>query len=313
MPPSLHSRTVAFFILRRSGLPYIIRELVQRRRVTILVYHKLSPEVADRHFEALRQSYNIITLRDYLDFRTKPQKQLPPKALIVTLDDGHKGNYALKPTLEKHAVRATVFLCSGLVDTNRHFWFELTMTDSVRQALKTIRDEDRLKVLAGIGFAETDEHTSRQALSAAEIEEMKSVVDFQSHTVYHPLLPQCSDQRAVDEIFSSKSQLENKLGLHVNALAYPNGDYSAREVAAAEECGYECALTLDLGFNSRTTPPFQLKRICINDDAGLDELFVKASGVWGLLKSLVRGRSKSSDALKITRAEYRNPDCELLR
>jgi poly-beta-1,6-N-acetyl-D-glucosamine N-deacetylase len=291
----------------------MIREIVQRRRVTILVYHKLSPEVADRHFKALRQNYNVISLRDYLDFRTKSKTQLPPKALIVTLDDGHKGNYALMPILEKHEIQSTVFLCSGLVDTNRHFWFEIEMSDSLRQALKHVQDEDRLKVLARMGFAETAEHASRQALSGAEIEEMKPFVDFQSHTVYHPLLPQCSDQRVFDEISNSKFQLENKLALHVRALAYPNGDYSAREVVTAEKCGYQCALTLDFGFNSRTTPAFQLKRICINDDAGLDELLVRASGLWGFLKSLARSRSKSSDIPKVTSAQGQDADCKVFQ
>lgn len=307
------SKEVAFFLLRRSGLPCIIRELVQRWCVTILVYHKLSPGVAERHFDALRRNYNIITLRDYLDFRTKPQRQLPPKALIVTLDDGHKGNYALRPILEKHNIQATVFLCSGLVDTHRHFWFEIEMSDNVRQALKYVRDEERLKTLAAMGFVETAEYPTRHALSAVEITEMKPAVDFQSHTVYHPVLPQCSNQRAVDEISNSKFELENKLALHINALAYPNGDYSSREVIAAEKSGYQCALTLDFGFNSRTTPAFQLKRICISDDAGLDELLVKASGVWGFLKGLLRGSSRRSGLSEVTRAEYRSPDCELLR
>jgi peptidoglycan/xylan/chitin deacetylase (PgdA/CDA1 family) len=157
-----------------------------------------------------------------------------------------------------------------------------------------------------MGFSETAEHATCQALSAREIEEMKPIVDFQSHTIYHPLLPQCTDQRALDEISNSKSQLEDKFGLRIIALAYPNGDYSPREIAAAKQGGYKCALSLDLGFNSRTTPAFQLKRICINDDAGLDELFVKASGLWGFLKNLVRGGSaRRSDSPQAARTEYR--------
>jgi peptidoglycan/xylan/chitin deacetylase (PgdA/CDA1 family) len=309
MTHSRRPKNIAFFLLRISAVPYFIREVVQRRRATILVYHKLSPEVADRHFEALRRSYNIISLADYLDARTNRHRQLPPKALIITLDDGHKGNYALKPVLEKYGITATVFLCSGLADTNRHFWFEIEMSNSVRQGLKGISDEERLKVLAGMGFRETAEQTTRQALSASEIEDMKLVVDFQSHTVDHPVLPQCSDQRAFHQLSDSKIKLEDKFGLRIYALAYPNGDYSAREIAAAEKCGYQCALTLDLGFNSRTTPAFQLKRICINDDAGLDELFVRASGLWGFLRNLVRRRSPhGSDLPRVAAADCRRPD-----
>jgi peptidoglycan/xylan/chitin deacetylase (PgdA/CDA1 family) len=284
-------KTLAFVLLRMSALPYFIREVVQRRRVTILVYHKPSPETVDRHFEVLRRKYNFISLADYVNSRTDVEKRLPPKSLIVTLDDGHSGNYALKPILEKHGVPVTVFLCSGLVGTNRHFWFETEMSNDMRQGLKRLADNERLHVLARLGFSETAEHATRQALSASEIEDMKSVVDFQSHTVYHPLLPQCSGPRAFDEISDSKTQLEDKLGLSVYALAYPNGDYSAREIAAAAASGYKCAVTCECGFNSRKTPAFQLKRISINDDAGLPELLVKASGVWGFVKDLTRRRS----------------------
>ncbi len=301
---------MAFLLLRMSALPYFVRELAQRQRVTILVYHKPSPETADCHFEALRRRYNIVSLADYLAYRTNAHKLLPPKALIVTFDDGHQGNYALKQILEKHGMQATCFLCSGLVGTNRHFWFETEMSDSVRQGLKRVADEERLKVLSRLGFDERAEQRTRQALSASEIEDMKSVVDFQSHTVYHPLLPQCSDPRAFDEIARSKMQLEDEFGLSIYALAYPNGDYSAREIAAAEKSGYECALTLDWGFNSRETPAFQLRRICINDDAGLNELIVKASGVWGFLKNLMRGVS-ARGWLSTPSAEpdWRSPQC----
>ncbi len=303
-------KRTAFLLLRMSAVPYLIREVVQRRRVTILVYHKLPPDIADRHFAALRRKYNIISLAEYMAYRADAGRQLPPKPLIVTFDDGHQGNYALKPVLEKHGIRVTLFLCSGLVGTKRHFWFETEMSNSLRQGLKRVADKQRLEVLAALGFSETAEQPTRQALSASEIEEMKPVVDFQSHTVYHPLLPQCSEPRAFDEIFDSKMQLEDKLGLSIYALAYPNGDYSAREMAAAEKSGYQCALTLDNGFNSRTTPAFQLKRICISDDAGLDELIVKASGLWGFLKNLARGSSaRRSLPSRSTEPDYRSSQC----
>jgi len=302
-------KKLAFLLLRMSGVPYIIREVVQRRRVTILVYHKLPPEIADRHFEVLRQKYNIIGLADYMNSRTEAHKPLPPKPLIVTFDDGHRVNYALKPILEKHGIRATIFLCSGLADTNRHFWFETQMDAGLRQALKGVSDEERIETLAGLGFSETAERATRQVLSASEIEDMKSVVDFQSHTVYHPLLPQCSASRALVEISESKIELENKFGLSIYALAYPNGDYSVREIAAAKASGYSCALTCDVGFNSRTTPPFQLKRICINDDAGITELLVKASGLWGFLKNLAgRGRARQSPVTRGAEPDYLRAD-----
>jgi len=302
-------RRIVFFLLRMSALPFLIRELMQRRRVTILVYHKLPAETADRHFAALRRRYNFISLADYMEARTDLRKALPTKPLVVTFDDGHRVNYSLKAVFARHGVRPTLFLCSGLAGTNRHFWFETEMEEGLRQSLKKVTDEERLEALARLGFSETAERPTRQALSASEIEEMKPVVDFQSHTVYHPLLPQCSSSRAAVEILESKVELEEKFGLSIYALAYPNGDYSAREVAVAEASGYRCALTLEPGFNSRTTPPFQLKRTCISDDAGLDELIVKASGLWGFLKNVSRSsRARRWVLTSEAGTEYGRPD-----
>lgn len=288
-----------------SGVPYLLRELAQRRRVTILVYHKLLPETADCHFKALRRRYNFITLADYVAARADHKGPLPGKSLIVTFDDGHKSNYALKPVFEKYGIRPTSFLCSGLAGTNRHFWYEIEMDESLRQSLKHVSDEERLETLAGLGFSETAENADRQALSAGEIEALKPVVDFQSHTVYHPLLPQCSNLRAAVEISQSKLELENKFGLSIYALAYPNGDYSAREISAAKASGYRCALTLENGSNTRNTPAFQLKRICISDDATLDELIVKASGLWGFLRNLTRNVATR----RLAPARDLAPDC----
>ena len=220
-----------------------------------------------------------------MDYRAGARSSLPPKPLIITMDDGHKSNFDLQSLFAKYNIPVTIFLCSGVVATNRHYWFETALTESMRQALKHVSDQERVTVLASAGFSETTEQSTRQALSAEEINALKSTVDFQSHTVFHPLLPQCSPVRARDEIANSKSQLERNFGLSIYALAYPNGDYSAEDIESAASSGYQCGLTLDCGFNTRKTPPFQLRRICINDDASLDELLVKASGLWGYLRA----------------------------
>jgi peptidoglycan/xylan/chitin deacetylase (PgdA/CDA1 family) len=138
------------------------------------------------------------------------------------------------------------------------------------------------------GHVDTKEYETRQALSCDEIAEMKSLVDFQSHGVFHPVLPACSDERARCEVFESKKTLEHRWGLEICALAYPNGDYSDREISLLRSAGYTCGLTLDPGFNDSATDSFCLRRIPLPDDAGISELIVKASGLWASLRSLWR-------------------------
>ena len=144
-------------------------------------------------------------------------------------------------------------------------------------------------MLSQSGFTQDKEYDSPQALQKTQIDEMRGYVDMQSHTRYHSTLPRCDSEEARREIFESKEVLENEYGLNVFALAYPNGDYSEREISFAKEAGYKCGVTVDAGFNSITTDPFKLKRLSVNDTENIDELIVKASGVWAFFTTL-KGR-----------------------
>jgi peptidoglycan/xylan/chitin deacetylase (PgdA/CDA1 family) len=270
--------------LRLSGAPFFIRKFIQRRKVTIIFYHNPSPSRADRHFEALGCRYNFISLKDFTEARRAGQVgKLPPQSLIVTFDDGFTGNYELLPIFEKHGITPTIFVCSGIVGTNRHFWFEDSKKRPDHEHLKKVTNDERLGALKEIGFEEDKEFDIRQALSKDEIQEMKKIVDFQSHTMFHPILPRCAKERAGREIQGSKEDLANSLGIEAYALAYPNGDYSPGVIGLAKEAGYECGLTIDLGFNDQNTDPFRLKRIYIEDDMDTSVLIVAASGILGLV------------------------------
>ena len=275
-------------MLRVTLIHVLIREFFQRRRVTILLYHAVQPDVLDQHLTVLKRTYTFITLDDYLNAREFDQK-LPPKSLVLTLDDGHASNRALLPVLREHGVFATIFLCTGIVGTQRRFWFKHPGAHPEVPSLKLSPNEERLKDLQQLGFDEYKEFEDRQALSWEEVNEMRDWVDFQPHSMFHPILPRCTDKRVQEEIAGSKRDLEDK-GFAADIFAYPNGDYTRREVRIAQESGYRCALSIDSGFNSDTTDLFRLKRIGIPDGARNSELIVRASGVWSFLRVLVKGR-----------------------
>ena len=279
-------RSALLALLRFSGLPFLIREIWQRKKVTIVVYHALEAARADVHFAALRRRYNVVSLSDFLAVTSRQTtERLPPKALIITIDDGHRSNYELTSVIQRHRIPITIFLCSGIVGTHRHYWWLHTNDAGDVQAMKALPDEQRVQALLGQGHADTREYETRQSLSRDEIGEMKSIVDFQSHTVFHPILPACSIERASWEIIGSKEALESEHGLKIYALAYPNGDYSDREVELLRNAGYTCGLTLDPGFNDSETDPFRLRRVALPDDAGINEVIVKVSGLWAFLKA----------------------------
>jgi hypothetical protein len=181
----------------------------------------------------------------------------------------------------------TIFLCSRIIGTRRHYWFQSAAAAGRVEELKTVPDEERLSALRARGFEEDREYPERQALSLEEIEEMRDVVDFQSHTRLHPLLDQCSDERSREELVGSKTDLE-ALGLPIRVISYPNGNYTRREIEYAREAGYRCGVTVDFGFNAADEDLFRLKRICLPDDACVSEVLVKASGLWGRLRGASR-------------------------
>ncbi len=281
-------RELVCVLLRLTLIPTFIREVIQRKRVTIILYHDINPNLAEKHFKVLKNKYNIIALKDYIEARKSGKvKQLPPKSLVITFDDGFKINYRLKPIIEKYKIPITIFLCSGIVGTKRHFWFEHSIKNNNLERCKNLPDAERLEYLKKFGFEETKDFKNRMSLSEKEIRDMKNIVDFQSHTIFHPTLPKCFTNRVRKEILHSKKQLESDYGFKIYALSYPNGDYSDREISIAKNAGYECGITLDLGFNSQNTNLFRLKRICISDRADVNELLVTVSGLWELIKRVL--------------------------
>lgn len=268
-------------------MPFFIREVIQKRKVTIILYHNPDPLTLDLHFTLLERTYNIITLKDFIKSRRSGGiDRLPPKSLIITFDDGRKMNYELLPIFKKHGIIPTIFLCSGIVGTNRHFWFIFSHRKLDDEKIKKMPDAERISILKKIGFEEEKEFESRHALSNGEINEMKEFVDFQSHTIFHPCLPRCTIERTRHEIQDSKREIEDKYGINVFAFAYPNGDYSTEVIRIAKESGYECAITVDPGYNDSSTDLFRLRRIGIRNDSGISELIVKVSGFWDYIKKM---------------------------
>ncbi len=276
-----------FKILRFSGLPFLFRELIQKKKVTILMFHDINKVTAEKTFSFLKKKYNIIDLNVFIKACRKQEKdKIPEKALIITFDDGHIGNYEILPLIKKYNIPVTVFLCSSIINTNRHFWFRFKDQSIGTEKLKQKSNKERLNFLSKVGFQQEKEFNKPQALQKIHLNKMKPYVNFQSHTMFHPILPKCNDKVASREIFNSKEDLEKEYSMKVNAIAYPNGDYTDRDIRLIKKAEYKCAITVDYGFNTLDANLFRLKRLSVNDTSDINELVVKSSGVWGFLRTI---------------------------
>jgi len=250
----------------------------------VLAYHDPQPEAFRRHIDVLARLYSIVSLEEVLSaFRDGDLRTLPRRALLITFDDGWAGNRKLLDSLASAGVRPTVFLCTSIAGTSRHFWWTHVPDAAERDRLKLLDEQDRLRRLAALGFAPDREYADRQALTIDEVRALADVVDLQAHTRSHPVLPTCSDERAEAEIAGSADDIERLTGRRPAAFAYPNGDRSARDVELVKRLGFECAFTTDPGYNDAGTDSYQLKRIMMDDAGTATDVVVRASGVYGRL------------------------------
>ena len=283
-------REVIGLVSRISGIAWIIRSMFCRNKATILVYHKPSVETFKAHMEYLSKRYRFISMGTLLRaIENGKSSDIPSKAVIVNLDDGHKSNYELLPIIKELNIRPVVHLCSDIVGTNRHFWWS-DMPNSIARNIKKLPIEHALeKLRRETGYETTREYEKRQALCESEILEMEPHVDFGSHSQFHTVLTQCGDGECMDEIRNSKRTLDAHLSKPVVHFAYPNGDYGEREIEYLRACGYKSARTLDVGWNGVDADPYKLKAIGIEDDASINVLCGQLTGLFAYFKYLCHG------------------------
>ncbi len=274
------------FLVRWSGMPFLIREILSRNKATIILYHNPKRKVFARHVEYLSKRYNFISLETLVNaIYNHEWTEIPPKAMVITFDDGYEGNYSLLDVFKEYDVYPTIYLCTSIINTNRKFWFEAGIDDI--EKVKRLPNNERLQLLkCRIAFEPRKEYASKQALNLEEITQMSPYVDFQSHSKFHPVLTTCTNGECREEIEGSKSQMERLLGVGITHFSYPNADYSERESEYVKTAGYKSARTLDHGWCDRNSDPYKLKAMYVDDDASINTLCAKCSGIIGYVKCL---------------------------
>lgn len=277
-------RDAFVFMVRWSGLPCLLRNTYGRNRVAILAYHDPKPEVLERHLRYLSSRYAFVTMNAVVRAANSGDwRSIPPKCLVVTLDDGHRGNFELVDVFQHYGVVPTVYACTQVVGTHRHYWWT---SCSAPEPLKRVANAERLQALrAREGFTQTLEYPDRQALTVEEVRLMSAHVDFGSHTRFHPILPMCTLEESREEIELSKLEIQRMTWRPCRHFSYPNGNYSKREIALLKAGGYESARTIKPGWNRRDGDTFTLRIIGAPDGGSVNHL--AASVVTLFVKLLV--------------------------
>jgi hypothetical protein len=82
----------------------------------------------------------------------------------------------------------------------------------------------------------------------------------------------------MEEIASSKTQLENIIGYPVTDFSYPHGDYSLETRELVHKAGFQSASTTEIKCVFPDADPFQLPRFQVDDWSG--DQFLRRLATW---------------------------------
>ena len=205
--------------------------------IPILTYHNFTEDEGSSYniniveFEKqmdylATHNYSVISLYELL--KGLRSSQLPPKPIVITIDDGFKSTYTLAyPVLKKYNFPTTLFLYTNFIEKN-----------SGSLTWKEIREMTKNNIEIG-------SHTLSHC----------NLLKYQKNENYETYLA-----RIRREIFLSKEILESKIQGKVKFFAYPYGAYSSIIKDLAIQAGYEGILNANSMNNILTVDPFSLNR-----------------------------------------------------
>lgn len=218
--------------------------------VPILTYHKFTkgrPDattVNEKTFEEQMKylkvnGYHVITMDaffEFLDFR----RQIPPKSVVITADDGWRSFYDIAyPILKKHGYPATLFVYTDFISGNG----------------KTLLNWDVLREMANNG------------------------ISIQSHTKTHRYLDRrLTNENFRDyfeavkkEVTESAKTIRKNLNVEVKYLAYPYGETNHLVAALLEKLQYRGGFTVDRAASPAFSNRFRINRSMIYGTFDLED------------------------------------------
>ncbi len=167
--------------------------------------------------------FTVIPMQDFLAWR-RGEKNIPAKSCVISIDDGWVSGYTNAwPVLKKFGYPFTLFIYVNYVGSGGKSlsW----------EQLAEMRD-------AGVDIqSHTYSHSNLRAPGNGVDAKTKAMVMKDIQTLG-------KEGWLRKEIAESKKVLEERLGIRVNALAYPFGIYSPEARAMVKEAGYEAAFTV---------------------------------------------------------------------
>jgi len=233
--------------------------------------------------------YTIISCDQLIDIINK-KIPCPKRAAWISLDDGWKENLDnVIPIVVEYDFPVTIFVCTDAVENGAFWWKKVKayphlLPANLRKtkAIRKLPEETRRQVMELITQKAPQGDYKREAMTVDDIRYISSLpqVTIGSHTVSHPVLPNC-DESVVDyELGESKRKLEDWTGKPIRIFSYPSGAFNEKEKQFLKKHGYELAAITEDRFASLDDNRYLFPRTGIMDDGSLTENLCHMLGVW---------------------------------
>jgi hypothetical protein len=158
---------------------------------------------------------------------------------------------------------------------------------SVVERLKELPDDERLSRVDALvdALAASPDTAPFELLSWNEARAMAAdgLITLHPHTVTHPILSRCPDEKVEFEIAESCAALERETDCSPVIFAYPNGrteDFDDRARAVLRRSGIRWALATNHGFAERESDPYALPRVGIGSGLSFARFRLLVSGAF---------------------------------
>jgi poly-beta-1,6-N-acetyl-D-glucosamine N-deacetylase len=213
----------------------------------------------------------------------------PKGAVLLTADDGWKSNNEnIIEIANRLKIPITIFLTVDPIVCGAPFWWSYIKTarnkGMIQFSVEEMKEMNFSRVCEIVNSLKDVIVLGREALTEEQINDAIShgKISIGSHTMSHPILPKCSDERVNYEIKQSKDRLEAIFKTAINSFAYPNGSFTERETRILEDSGYEMAFTTEL---RPITPEslsehYAIPRMEVLEQVSFWETICRMSAVW---------------------------------
>lgn len=273
--------------------------------LTVLAYHGIDhPNRFERHLDYLCSHTHPVSLEQVCQ-AIEERGGLPKRAVLVTFDDGDCSHleFAL-PMMRERRIPGVVFVIAGLLNTDQPTWFEEVKLlarnggkvnnlpslapENLVRALKRLNDDDRLAAIKELRSTASISPPSAPQLRSEDLAHLESAgIAIGNHSLTHPCLNHCTDEKIQDEVWQSHEILSNALRHHPSTFAYPNGDVDERVISSISKLGYKTAFLFDHRMSDlRPSNRFKISRVRVNSDTPMDRFKIIVSGLHSAIHHL---------------------------